>query len=229
MNNRLIAFLFVFITSSTAVAGSFVEVRNAYNTVSETNELILRAGHIFDMGAGMMFTDAYNVGKWDEMKHSYNEIEGWYPLLKLKDRLTFKFGGILTDTTAGSIVSPYLDTNYVFTSWFNLTLRYRYNHSNYDSLDLNGKMNRNDTHDILNYWNFKLTDSILYTFEPRLFIHKNNFQSRNGKDHRWEISNKFSYRLDQHFLPYIELQWLDRWNTYHREQYRIRLGLRYWF
>ena len=28
------------------------------------------------MGAGLMFTNAYNVGKWDELKHSYNEIEG---------------------------------------------------------------------------------------------------------------------------------------------------------
>jgi hypothetical protein len=40
------------------------------------HEVILRAGYNFDMGAGLMFTNAYNVGKWDELKHSYNEIEG---------------------------------------------------------------------------------------------------------------------------------------------------------
>ncbi|EKY4856704.1 porin OmpL, partial [Enterobacter hormaechei] len=45
----------------------------------------------------------------------------------------------------------------------------------------------------------------------------------------WEITNKFSYKIDRNWLPYFELQWLDRWNDYNREQYRIRLGLRYSF
>ena len=45
----------------------------------------------------------------------------------------------------------------------------------------------------------------------------------------WEITHGFRYKLDQHWLPYVELQWLDRWNDYHREQYRLRLGLRYAF
>ncbi|WP_427926975.1 oligogalacturonate-specific porin KdgM family protein [Acinetobacter baumannii] len=35
--------------------------------------------------------------------------------------------------------------------------------------------------------------------------------------------------MDRNWLPYLELQWLDRWNDYNREQYRIRLGLRYSF
>ncbi len=212
-----------------AFAGAYAETREAYNTASELHEVILRAGYNFDMGAGLMATNAYNVGKWDEIKHNYNEIEGWYPLFKPTENLTFQPGGLINDSIDGSGGALYLDTNYKFTPWFNLTVRYRYNHNNYDTPDFNGKMDKNDTHKFANYWNFKVTDKLAYTFEPHFFQRVNDYHSKNGKDHHWEITNGFRYKLDQHWLPYVELQWLDRWNEYHREQYRLRLGLRYSF
>ncbi|WP_272888339.1 oligogalacturonate-specific porin KdgM family protein, partial [Cronobacter sakazakii] len=104
-----------------AFAGAYVETREAYNTASELHEVILRAGYNFDMGAGLMTTNAYNVGKWDEIKHSYNEIEGWYPLFKPTENLTFQPGGLINDSIDGSGGALYLDTNYKFTPWFNLT------------------------------------------------------------------------------------------------------------
>ncbi|PHI29448.1 porin OmpL [Budvicia aquatica] len=217
------------VISAPVFAGAYVETRTAYNTASDLNEVILRGGYNFDMGAGLMFTNAYNVGKWDEIKHSYNEIEGWYPLFKPTDKLTIQPGGLINDNRDGSGGAAYLDINYKFTPTFNLTFRYRYNHSNYDTMDLNGDMNKNDTHELANYWNFKVTDALSYTFEPHLFLRVNDFNSKNDKDHHWEITNKFSYKVDQNWMPYLELQWLDRWNYYNSEQYRIRLGVRYSF
>lgn len=38
----------------------------------------------------------------------------------------------------------------------------------------------------------------------------NDFNSSNGKDHHWEITNTFRYRINEHWLPYFELRWLDR-------------------
>ncbi len=90
-------------------------------------------------------------------------------------------------------------------------------------------MDKNDTHELANYWNFKVTDAFSYTFEPHFFQRTNDYHSKNGKDHHWEITNKFSYQIDTHWRPYLELQWLDRWNDYNQEQYRIRLGVRYAF
>ena len=66
----------VLLVSGPVFAGAYVETREAYNTASDLHEVILRAGYNFDMGAGIMATNAYNVGRWDEIKHSYNEIEG---------------------------------------------------------------------------------------------------------------------------------------------------------
>ena len=114
--------------------------------------------------------------------------------------------------------------------WFNLTVRNRYNHNNYSSTDLNGELDNNDTYEIGTYWNFKITDKFSYTFEPHYFMRVNDFNSSNGKDHHWEITNTFRYRINEHWLPYFELRWLDRnVEPYHREQNQIRIGTKYFF
>ena len=88
----------------------------------------------------------------------------------------------------------------------------------------------NDTYEIGTYWNFKITDKFSYTFEPHYFMRVNDFNSSNGKDHHWEITNTFRYRINEHWLPYFELRWLDRnVEPYHREQNQIRIGTKYFF
>ncbi|MGC6647241.1 oligogalacturonate-specific porin KdgM family protein, partial [Escherichia coli] len=42
--------------------------------------------------------------------------------------------------------------------------------------------------------------------------------------------NTFRYRINEHWLPYFELRWLDRnVEPYHREQNQIRIGTKYFF
>ena len=191
---------------------------------------MLRVGYNFDMGAGIMLTNTYNFQREDELKHGYNEIEGWYPLFKPTDKLTIQPGGLINDKSIGSGGAVYLDVNYKFVPWFNLTVRNRYNHNNYSSTDLSGELDNNDTYEIGTYWNFKITDKFSYTFEPHYFIRVNDFNSSNGKDHHWEITNTFRYRINEHWLPYFELRWLDRnVEPYHREQNQIRIGTKYFF
>nr|WP_256098360.1 porin OmpL [Superficieibacter electus] len=189
--------------STSVFAGAYVENREAYNLASDQQEIMLRAGYNFDMGAGIMLTNTYTLQREDELKHGYNEIEGWYPLFKPTDRLTIQPGGLITDKSISSSGAAYLEVNYKFTPWFNLTVRNRYNHNNYSSVDLNGDRDNNDTYEIGNYWNFIITDKFSYTFR---------------------------YRLDKHWLPYFELRWLDRnVEPYHREQNQIRIGAKYFF
>ena len=145
------------LTSASVFAGAYVENREAYNLASDQGEVMLRVGYNFDMGAGIMLTNTYTFQREDELKHGYNEIEGWYPL-------------------------------------------------------------------------FKPTDKFSYTFEPHYFMRVNDFNSSNGKDHHWEITNTFRYRINEHWLPYFELRWLDRnVEPYHREQNQIRIGTKYFF
>ncbi|WP_275937248.1 oligogalacturonate-specific porin KdgM family protein, partial [Escherichia coli] len=69
-----------------------------------------------------------------------------------------------------------------------------------------------------------------HPFEPHYFMRVNDFNSSNGKDHHWEITNTFRYRINEHWLPYFELRWLDRnVEPYHREQNQIRIGTKYFF
>ncbi len=75
---------------------------------------------------------------------------------------------------------------------------------------------------------FKPTDKL--TIQPHYFMRVNDFNSSNGKDHHWEITNTFRYRINEHWLPYFELRWLDRnVEPYHREQNQIRIGTKYFF
>ncbi|EJC2983316.1 porin OmpL, partial [Salmonella enterica subsp. enterica serovar Liverpool] len=54
--------------------------------------------------------------------------------------------------------------------------------------------------------------------------------SSNGTKYHWEITNTFRYRINEHWLPYFELRWLDRnVGPYHREQNQIRIGAKYFF
>ena len=214
---------------SAFAAGAWIEGREAFNTASEQHEFVLRGGYNFDGGAGIMLTNAYNTGKLDQFKHSYNELEGWYPLFKPTTEFTVSPALILTNNADGSTVSPYVDFNYKFIPDFNVTLRYRYNNKNYDSVDLNGSKNKDSTHQFVMYWNLKINEEWAYTFEPDYFIHVKDFHSKNGKDHNWELNNKLTYTLTPRWKPYVEASWLDRWSQYEREQYRFRVGIRYYF
>ena len=210
-------------------AAGYIEAREAYNTASDKHELALRAGYGFDNGAGLMYTNAYSTNRWNELKTSYNELEGWYPVYKATPFLTFQLGGLINSNTAGSGVSGYGDINYKFTPDFNVTARYRYNHKNYDTLNTLGNYDRNDTHQFIMYWNLKINDTWSYTFEPDYYIAVNDFRQKNAKDHSWELNNKLTYTYNSHWKPYLELSWLDRWVDYSKEQYRIRMGVRYYF
>lgn len=210
-------------------AGPWVEGREAYNTASRQHEFVLRGAYNFANGAGIMLTNAYNVDKYSQFKHSYNELEGWYPFFKPTPEFTVLPALIITDSVNGSTVSPYMDFNYKFTPDFNVTFRYRYNNKNYDTPDLDKNAARDSTHQFVMYWRYKLNNNWAYTFEPDYFIHVNDFHSKNGKDHNWELNNALMYTLTAHWKPYVEASWLDRWDAEHREQYRFRLGIRYYF
>lgn len=219
------------IISTSSFAGrAYFENREAYNLASDQQEFMLRIGYNFDMGAGIMMTNTYNQQRDNELKHGYNELEGWYPLFKPTEKLTIQPGGLINDDRNGSGGAFYLDVNYKFTPSFNLTVRNRFNYKNYSSTDLNGDLDNNNSYEIGNYWNFIFTDKFSYTFEPHYFYNVNDYNSANGTKHHWEITNTFRYRINDNWLPYFELRWLDRdATTYHREQNQIRVGFKYFF
>ncbi|ENA3693766.1 oligogalacturonate-specific porin KdgM family protein, partial [Escherichia coli] len=97
------------LTSASVFAGAYVENREAYNLASDQGEVMLRVGYNFDMGAGIMLTNTYTFQREDELKHGYNEIEGWYPLFKPTDKLTIQPGGLINDKSISSGGAVYLD------------------------------------------------------------------------------------------------------------------------
>ncbi|MDG4869631.1 oligogalacturonate-specific porin KdgM family protein, partial [Guyparkeria sp. 1SP6A2] len=57
------------VISTSVFAGAYVENREAYNLASDQQEIMLRVGYNFDMGAGIMLTNTYTLQREDELKH----------------------------------------------------------------------------------------------------------------------------------------------------------------
>lgn len=211
-------------------SGGFVEVREAYNTASEEHQLKLGAGYNFKNSAGLLYQSTFNTGKdLNQLKHSFDEIEGWYPVWEITDALTFYGGGLINSTKAGSTTAPYIQLGYVATPDFALAFKYRYNHMNYQTRDLTGEMNYNDSHQLIIVANYKISDVLSYEFEPNLYINTADYHRKNGKDKSWEINNKFTWKMTQAWRPFVQVSWLDRDLNNHAEQIRLRLGIRYYF
>lgn len=215
--------------SNMAVAGSYFETREAFNFATDQHELLLRLGYNWESGAGIMASNAYNTDKLDKLKHSYNEIEGWYPLFSLTPKLSFSAGGLVNSSRAGSGGAAYFDSKYSFTDTFIAIARYRYNRNNFLTIDLNGIGNHNDTNEYTLYIINKFTPKLTHIFEPHYYTRVNDFNSANGKDHHWELTSHTRYRINEQWMPYLELQWYDKNVNLDAQAYRIRVGFKYFF
>lgn len=227
MNRKLI--LLALMLPAFSHAGGFLEIREAWNSASEEHQFKLGAGYNFTNGAGLLFQTVYNTAELDQFKHSFDEIEGWYPLWNITDKLDLSPGGILNSTSAGSTTAPYLQLGYSATPALAMAFKYRYNHTNYKTRDLNGEMNYNDSHQLILVVNYKINEAFSYEFEPDYYLNTDEYSRKNGKDHSWELNHKLTWKVTQNWRPFIQLSWLDRDCNNHAEQYRIRLGVRYYF
>lgn len=213
-----------------ASAGGYIEVREAYESASKDHQLKLGGGYNFDNGAGVLYQTVFNTGKsMQQLKHTFDEIEGWYPLWNITDKLTFYPGGIINLTNAGSTTSPYLQLGYVYNRDLAMAFKYRYNHMNYKTFDLEGEQDYNDSHQLILVVNYKISEKVSYEFEPDLYINTGNYRRKNGKDHSWELNHKFTWKMTPVWRPFVQLSWLDRDIGNNAERYRIRLGIRYYF
>lgn len=216
--------------SFSALAGGFLEVREAYESASKDNQLKLGGGYNFDNGAGVLYQTVFNTGKnLEQLKHTFDELEGWYPLWHITDQLTFYPGGIINSTSSGSTTSPYVQLGYVYDHDLAMAFKYRYNHMNYQTADLEGEKDYNDNHQLVMVVNYKITDKVSYEFEPDLYINTGDYKRKNGKDHSWELNHKFMWKMTNTWRPFVQLSWLDRDISNNAERYRIRLGIRYYF
>lgn len=210
-------------------AAGYIEVREAWNSASEEHQFKLGAGYNFANGAGLLYQSAWNTGKLDQLKHTFDELEGWYPLWAITDNLTLSPGGIINSTSAGSATSPYVQLGYKYSDRLGMAFKYRYNHMNYRTPDLQGEQKYNDSHQLIAVINYKINPGLTYEFEPDLFLNTGEYRRKNGRDHSWELNHKLTWKMTDSWRPFVQLSWLDRDIRNNAEQYRIRLGIRYYF
>ncbi|HAT1644559.1 TPA: porin [Raoultella planticola] len=211
-----------------AAATTWVDNRFAHTWGPEKNQYKIGGGHIFDNGAGILVSAMYDLGQgFDQMKSSFQEYEGWYPVL-LNNKWSITPGGLTDIDSAGTKLAPYISLDYKISKVLGFSTRYRYNHMTHKDADYNGYMDYNDSHQIDMYLNYQATDKLWLQLNPEFFINTGDFYASNGKKTHWEPSVVARYRINQHWMPYSELAWLDK-DQNNDNQIRLRLGVRYYF
>ncbi|MFS2222339.1 oligogalacturonate-specific porin KdgM family protein [Pantoea sp. B65] len=208
-------------------SATWIDNRYAHTTAAEKNQYKIGAGHIFDNGAGILASAMYDPGQdFQQFRSTFQEFEGWYPI-PLSDNWTFSPGGLTDIDSGGTKLAPYAGIEYKFSKAFSIATRYRYNHMTHKELDYNSNMDYNDSHQIDVFFNYQATDKLWLQLNPEFFINSGDFYASNGQKTHWEPSIVARYRVNQHWMPYAEVAWLDQ-DKNHDNQVRFRLGIRYY-
>ncbi|AUU90757.1 porin [Enterobacteriaceae bacterium ENNIH3] len=220
------------LTLNAFAAATWVDNRYAHTWGPEKNQYKIGGGHIFDNGAGVLASAMYDIGTTNQnigrqLKSTFQEFEGWYPF-KLDDQWSVTTGGLTDIDSAGSSISPYMSLDYKLNNVLSFSTRYRYNHITRRTADLNGNMSYNDAHQLDFFLNYQATDKLWLQLNPEFFINTNDFHAANGKKTHWEPSIVARYRINQHWMPYTEVAWLDK-DKNNDNQIRLRVGIHYYF
>ena len=145
-------------TLNTLAAATWVDNRYAHTTASEKNQYKIGLGHIFDNGAGVLASAMYDLGQdFNQMKSSFQEFEGWYPI-PLNEKWTLTPGGLTDIDSKGTKLAPYISLDYKISKSLSFSSRYRYNHMTHKDRDYNGYMDYNDSHQFDLYLNYQATE-----------------------------------------------------------------------
>ncbi|NDL62122.1 oligogalacturonate-specific porin KdgM family protein [Acerihabitans arboris] len=214
-------------TLNAMASATWIDNRYAHTTASEKNQYKIGAGHIFDNGAGVLVSSMYDLGQdFGQLRSTFQEYEGWYPL-PLNDKWSITPGGLTDIDSSGTKLAPYISLDYKFSKVVSVSTRYRYNHMTHQERDYNNEMDFNDSHQIDLFLNYQATDKLWLQFNPEFFINTGDYYASNGKKTHWEPSIVARYRVNQHWMPYAEVAWLDQ-DQNNDNQVRFRLGIRYY-
>ena len=112
-------------TLNAIAAATWVDNRYAHTTASEKNQYKIGLGHIFDNGAGVLASAMYDLGQdFNQMKSSFQEFEGWYPL-PLNEKWTLTPGGLTDIDNKGTKLAPYISLDYKISKTLSFSSRYR--------------------------------------------------------------------------------------------------------
>jgi len=207
----------------------YVGGRGAYLSAESRHQPAIYTGLNAPNGFGAILTETFNAGKMDQLKSEATELEMWYPYFKPTENTSLHIGGLADSFAAGSNGGFYTGATYQIDERQNVMFRYRFNYQNFDTLNANDDLKRYYAHMFVLTYSFDITDRINYYFESEYYIALNDFRQANGKKGSGELHSQITYKIDEHWYPYIEIAWLDRVIAQNAEEYRVRWGVTYHF
>ncbi|WP_336284720.1 oligogalacturonate-specific porin KdgM family protein [Citrobacter arsenatis] len=210
------------------ITDSWLNFREAYMSGSDQFQTKIEYGMKVDDVLYFSIQNTSGQGdSLDEFNNRYNEVESNYKI-PLTSRLYFWPGFVFNWGSNGSAFDPYVKLGVQVTDNFMLIAGYRYNQNNYQSTNIYENQTE-DANQEINLWaDVNVTDRIWMEYNFTYHKRDSNFRYGNGTTENYEHTIALSYKVDDHFTPYIDVSQLDKASNGDDEN-RVRIGLYYHF
>lgn len=210
------------------ITDSWLNFREAYMSGSDQFQTKIEYGMKVDDTLYFSIQNTSGQGdSLDEFNNRYNEVESNYKI-PLTSNIFFWPGFVFNWGSNGSAFDPYVKLGLQVTDNFMLIAGYRYNQNNYQSTDVYGNQTE-DANQEINLWaDVNVTDRIWMEYNFTYHKRDSDFRYGNGTTENYEHTVALSYKVDDHFTPYIDVSQLDKASNGDDEN-RVRIGLYYHF
>ena len=170
-------------------------------------------------------------GDVDVLRTGTTEVVAWWTK-PLAPNLFIRPGLSTLVSSAGSTSRPFVTVGYKVNEFWDTSVRYRYGHRNYDTLDNAKKLNRDDAHNLTLWTGYKVSPGLTLEYQLDAIRKVNNYFNDNRKKLIFE--NEFVALFPDAFgkgvTPYVLIDHLGKtFNTPDKTEkthWRPRVGLK---
>jgi oligogalacturonate-specific porin family protein len=222
----------------TAVAqAATIDTRLSYDSVAEDYTARILVSNTWANGFGasleapITLTSTKYSGQMDTLRTGTTEIVASYTY-RFSPEMFIRPGLSTLVSSAGSTSRPFVTLGYKLSDTWDASVRYRYGHRNYDTLDLSNKLDRDDAHNLTLWAGYKLNSSVNLEYQLDYIKKVNNYFNDNKKTHIFE--NEFVAVFPDGFgkgiTPYVLIDHLGTsYGTANKQattHWRPRVGLK---
>jgi oligogalacturonate-specific porin family protein len=207
-----------------------LDTRLSYDTVNKDYIDRIYVGNTWSNGlagsleANFLLTGIKNSDKIDAMHTGNTEVVGWWtyrfsPELFIRPGLstlvnagTTSTATLAAGTTGGSTSRPFVTLGYKAADDLDMSLRYRFQHRNYNTMDLSKQLDRDNAHNLTLWFGYKLSDSVNLEYQLDYIKKINNYTNDNGKKSIFEneVVVLFPDAFGKGVTPHFTLDHLGR-------------------
>lgn len=225
------------LTAAGASQSATLDTRLSYDSVAKDYIGRIYVGNTWASGIGgsleapFTFTGTKFSGDVDILRTGTTEVVAWWTT-PLSNGFFIRPGLSTLVSSAGSTSRPFVTTGYKVNANWDMSVRYRYGHRNYDTLDKNKQLDRDDAHNLTLWTGYKVSPGLTLEYQFDAIQKVNNFNNDNLKKriYEHEFVALFPDAFGKGVTPYVLIDHLGKsFNTEDKSgktHWRPRIGLK---